>query len=161
MNFSFKKILLSTFILLELSALCAFAACPMPFEKVAPDAVAIPRVKVSISFEIARRRDCTGFGICNFTVGVTIDKVNSCSGALYVDETARNMFVLEVDKAKGISTAAYDKYFKAGSFLMEDEVPVPGDVLKALGVSGSKTLLAGKHKVIEKNGLLFVYIPVK
>lgn len=159
MNFSLKKILLTTFILLEVSALFAFSAFPMPVEK---EAVITPmKTKISISFEIARRRDCTGFGICNLTVGISLERVNSCTGSLYADETSRNVFILEINKAQGISAATYDKYFKSGIFVMEDESPIPSEALKEMGITGTRTMLAGNHKVTEKAGILYVAIPVK
>lgn len=161
MNFSIKKILLTTFIILEVSALFAFSAFPISIDKGNLGSSSLLRPKISFSFEIARRRDCLGFGICNWTATITVDRINSCSGTVYLDEANKNVFVFEIDKAKGISASAYEKYLKSGIFLMEDEVPVPGDVLKALGISGNKTLPAGSHKVTERDGLLYITIPAK
>ncbi len=159
MKINFKKTLLSTFILIELTALCSYAACPVFTGNDTPVSTGL-RVKVSVSFEIARRRDCSGFGICNFEVGITYSKTNSCVANLYIDETSKNVYVLEIDKAK-VSAANYDKYFKSGYFLMEDEAAVPTEALRTLGTSGTKTMLAGKHLVTERNGFLYVAIPVK
>jgi len=161
MKFSLKKILLFTFVFLEFTSLYAFTNLELSDNKTGNFVTDALRPRITISFEIARRRDCLGFGICNWGVDITILRANSCVATIYEDEANRNVLILEIDKAKGISPASYEKYFSSGTFLLEDEVPVPGDVLKALAITGSKTMLAGKHKFTERNGLIYISIPVK
>ena len=66
-----------------------------------------------------------------------------------------------VDKLRGISTESYKKYFSNGVFMMEDDCPIPNEIVSSLGLIGSKTLVAGKHSVIERSGILYISIPVK
>ena len=161
MKITLKKFLLFSFILLEFVSAMAFAsASPVPVP-VVPDASSLLRTKVSVSFIIARRRDCEGFGICNLEIAVSLERSNSCSGAMYLDDFNKSIMVLEIDKLRGVSAETYKKYFSSGTFLMEDDSPIPSEVMSSLGLIGSKTLVAGKHRVTERNGILFVSIPVK
>jgi hypothetical protein len=80
---------------------------------------------------------------------------------MYVDDYNKSIMVLEIDRAKGLGAETYNKYFSSGTFVMEDDSPVPADLVRQLGLSGSKTLVAGKYKVVEQNGILLVSIPVK
>jgi len=161
MNFSLKKILLTTFILLEVSAMFAFSVFPCPLTKGENTITSPVRPKITISFEIARRRDCTGFGICNVSGSIEILRINSCNATLYADETSRNLLIMEITKSTGISATAYERNFKSGIFVVEDDAPIPSDVLKTLGISGSKSFVAGNYKVTEKDGLLVIAIPIK
>src|SRR4029079_11655619 len=102
MNFSLKKFLLTTFIILEVSAMFAFSAFPKPVKIEDDNPAKLKSIKVSVSFEIARRRDCLSFGICNLQGGIEVGRINSCTGVIYTEEASRNMVILEIDKAKGI-----------------------------------------------------------
>jgi len=117
--------------------------------------------RVSISFVIARRRDCLGFGICDLSFEIISGKVNAGTGVLYTDPASRNMIVLEIDKSKDISSESYEKYFASGVFVMEDDFPIPGDILAEMGIKGTLTMRSGNHRITEKNGILYVSIPVR
>lgn len=159
MNQFLKKSILCALVLFEFAALSVTAAIPLT--PVEPVTNSYYRPRVTFSFEIARRRDCTGFGICNLTFEIISNRVNACTGTMYADETSRNTIIIEIDKAKGISAESYSRYFGSGVFVMEDETPLPNDFVKALGLSGTKVLQAGNHKINESNGRLYVAIPVR
>jgi hypothetical protein len=161
MKISIKKFVLFSFILLEFVSAMAFASTPPAPVPVVPDAASSLRTKVTVSFTIARRRDCDGFGICDWEVTFTFGKINNCTGSLFVDDYNKSILVLEVDKAKGISAEGYKKYFGSGVFLVEDDSPLPGELVKSLGLIGNKTLIAGKYNVIERNGILTVSLSLK
>ncbi len=86
---------------------------------------------------------------------------NKGNGIIYLDDASRNTVVLEINKSTGITVECYNKYFKSGTFLMEDDFPLSSEITGALEISGTKTIPAGKHKIVEKNGVLYVYFPVK
>ena len=159
MKFTIKKFLLFVFVLMEMSLSMVLAK---PAEPVAPfTSGEFLRPKVSISFTIARRRDCDGFGICDIDISIVMRTLNKENGVLYQDESTRNMLVLEIDKANGITAECYAKYFKSGVFVMEDDFPVSSEITRALEIAGAKTIPAGRHRIIEKNGIISVYLPVK
>lgn len=165
MNFSLKTFLITVFLLGEVAAMSALAlpSCNENFVKENSETAVEPTLRptVTITFTIARRRDCLGFGICKWDASVTIERNSSATGIMYVDPASRNRLIIEINKNSGITAECYDKFFKAGVFLMEDESPVPGEYLKELGLSGSKTILSGKHPVTERNGILYVSVPIK
>jgi hypothetical protein len=161
MKINIQKILLLAFFIMDLGAGLVFADVPKCNSiPMSGDETAL-RIKVSVSFTIARRRDCEGFGICDISVSVTRTAPNSATAAIYTDDYNRNILVLEIDKAKGMSLETYKKYFSSGTFVMEDDSPVPAEILNQLGITGSRTMIAGKHRVTEQNGILYVSIPVK
>ena len=116
--------------------------------------------KVTICFTIARKRDCEGFGICNFHAIATEGRFNNAIATVYKDDYS-NALVFEIDRYKGMASGAYDRYFKSGSFVMEDDSQVPSDILSTLGVSSNVTLLQGKYPIIESNGMIRFAIPYR
>lgn len=116
--------------------------------------------KVTICFTIARKRDCEGFGICNFHAIVTEGRFNNAVATTYKDDYS-NALVFEIDRYKGLASGAYDRYFKSGYFVMEDDSPVASDILSALGISSNAILLQGKYPIIESNGMIRFLIPYR
>jgi len=162
MNISIKKLVLLSLVLLEFISATVFARAPMiPGPIVSGSGASLLKPKISISFIIARRRDCEGFGICNLQVAASLERVNSCSGVMYLDDFNKNIIVIEIDKLKGISAEGYKKYFSSGVFLMEDDSPIPTEMVSSLGLIGKRILVAGKHSVVERSGILYVSIPIQ
>lgn len=157
MKFSIQRLLLIALVLIEVS-MPAIAATPEP---VKTEAVAAAKVKVTISFTVARRRDCEGFGICDLEAILSNRTANKGTGLIYTDDTNRNMVVLEINKSTGITRECNDKFFRNGSFLMEDEFEIPSWLLKELAISGTKTIQKGQHRIQETNGILYVYLPIR
>jgi hypothetical protein len=116
--------------------------------------------KVTICFTIARKRDCDGFGICNFHAIVTEGRFNNAVATVYKDDYS-NAMVFEIDRYKGLASGAYDRYFKSGYFVMEDDSQVPSDILTTLGMSSSATLMQGKYPIMESNGIIRFVIPYR
>ncbi|MFM7766803.1 MAG: hypothetical protein ACKO9S_02970 [Bacteroidota bacterium] len=116
--------------------------------------------KVTICFTIARKRDCEGFGICNFHAIVTEGRFNNAVATAYKDDYS-NALVFEIDRYKGLASGAYDRYFKSGYFVMEDDSQVPSDILSTLGISSNATLLQGKYPIMESNGMIRFVIPYR
>jgi len=162
MKFSLKTFLLTIFIIAEMAALSAFASVVPPVinsTENTPELSTMLRPRVSISFTIARRRDCMGFGICVWEASITWER-NGVNGVIYADDAVKNRMIIEIDKTKGISYEVYEKYFQSGMFFMEDDSPVPSEVLAGLGIKGPRTIPAGKHPVTERSGILYVSVPV-
>lgn len=162
MKFSLKTFLLTFFIIAELAALSAFASVvpsPTHSKDNTPELSTMLKPRVNISFTIARRRDCMGFGICLWDVSVTFER-NGANGVIYTDDAVKNRLIIEIDKTKGISYEVYEKYFRSGVFIMEDDSPVPAEILAGLGIKGARTIPAGKHPVTERSGILYVSVPV-
>lgn len=162
MKLSFKNFLLFAFVLVEmsLSMVMAAPAKPIVFNNECSE-FNLMKPKVTISFTIARRRDCDGFGICDFVISGSYRTGNKGNGILYLDDASRNTVVLEINKTTGITTECYNKYLKSGTFLMEDDFPLSSEITGALEIAGAKTIPAGKHKIVEKSGILYVYFPIK
>lgn len=139
----------------------AFANTKSPVVPVAPVIDAEKGIRISVHLEIGRRRDCTGWGICDFSISIDRITGNSFNASMYVDDYNKNLIVLEVDKAKGMSTSTYGKYFSGNNYILEDDSAIPADIVRALGLSGSKTLVAGSYRIIDRNGILSISIPVK
>ena len=125
MKYIFFKSVLMTLCFLELTVFSSFAMVshPVSGEGNPDDTYMEFRPKVTISFIIARRRDCLGFGICQLTIDVTTSgKVNGCTGSLYADIVNKGYMIIEIDKNTGIQKESYSKYFGKGKFLMEEYV---------------------------------------
>ncbi len=160
MKFSIKIFLLLAFVLTELSL--SFAkAIPIEADCTTSTPNYLMKPKIKISFIIARHRDCDGFGICDWNVGSVGRTQNKGNGVLYQDDASRNTLVLEISKTDGITDECYNKYFKTGVYTMEDDFPIPSEISKSLEYPGIKTIPAGKHRIVEINGLIYVYFPVK
>jgi hypothetical protein len=161
MKISVKKIMLFSFILMELVSMAAFANTQIPPRDAVYDANESLRIKIYISFVIGRRRDCEGFGFCEWEIGITTGRVNSGSATAYIDDNNKNLLVMEIDKLKGITAECYKKYFSTGKFLVEDDSQIPSEIGKALGLATNKTVIAGNYIIIERNGILYLNLPLK
>lgn len=160
MKITIKKFLLFAFVLMEISLSMVLATPAKPV--IANDESGdLLKPKVSISFTIARRRDCDGFGLCDLEISVVLRANNKGNGIIYLDDVSRNTLVLEINKTSGITQECYSKYFKSGVYLMEDDFPISSEITRALEISGSKTIPAGKHRILESNGMIYVYLPIK
>lgn len=157
MKFSIQRLFVIALVLTEVSVQ-SFAATHFP---VRTESVTAFKPKLSISFTVARRRDCDGFGICDLQAILSNRTANVGTGLIYADDTNRNMLILEINKSTGITRECNDKYFRNGSFLMEDEFEIPAWLLKELTISGTKTILKGQHRIQETNGILYVYLPIR
>ncbi len=163
MKFSLKTFLITIFIIAEFAAVNAFASVVPPLTNSTDNTAELSTMlkpRVTISFTIARRRDCQGFGICKWDASITFER-NGANGVIYTDDAVKNRLIIEIDKTKGISYEVYEKYFSSGVFVMEDDSPVPAEILAGLGIKGSRTITAGKHPVTERSGILYVSVPVK
>ncbi len=160
MNISIKQLVLTLFLACEAVSLAVFAGLPAEPFTCSERSKVVLKPKVTISFTIARRRDCDGFGICDLSFSYSM-RWNNATGTIQVDDYNSNIILLEIDKAKGLTPEAYNKFFKSGTFIMEDDFPLPSDLVKSLGLIGTKTLSAGNHKVIERNGIIQVALPVR
>ena len=162
MKLSFKNFLLFAFVLVEMSLSMVMATPAVPVITLSERSeFLLMKPKVTISFTVARRRDCDGFGICDLVISGSVRTGNKGNGVLYLDDASRNTLVMEINKSTGITLECYNKYFKSGLYIMEDDFPIPSEITSALEVSGMKTIPAGRHKIVEKNGILYVYFPVK
>lgn len=163
MKFSLKTFLLTTFILLEIAALSAFPGSPDQglLEKLPADPVVTTPNKLVIEIYFGRRGDCEGWGICKVSIGFERTQANSGIASIYPDKLSKNKLILEIDKARGISAEQYQKYFKSGTFVIEENYPIPSEILRELGLPSGNTILEGKYPVTERNGIIYVTLTIK
>lgn len=120
----------------------------------------IIKPKVTICFTIARKRDCEGFGICNFQASVSEVRPNNATASVYLDDFS-NALVFEIDRGRGINDSAYERYFSSGYFVMEDDSQLPYDLSSDLGVERTITLSQGSYPISESNGIIRYVIPFR
>ena len=163
----FRKLLLLTFLILELIPNGHAENLPIYFsnnEAKSTDEVSKSYYYVlTVTIIIARRRDCDGFGICRFSVSLNEEypRLNQAIGNITKDPLVKGNLLIEINKMKGITQEAYNKYFSNGTFIMEDDYQIPADISNKLELGSTQTLIAGKYKVIESNGNVIVSIPLK
>jgi hypothetical protein len=115
--------------------------------------------KTVITITLARHRDCEGFGWCRGTIVVdpiSIPRPVGNVGNATVEINKEGRLTLSFNKATDLTPEAYNKYFSSGIFICEDDFPVPAEILKALGYSGSYTVSKGNYKIISKDGMLTI-----
>ena len=161
MKISIKNFLLFTFVLLEFASVAAFANSPLNSVPILPGVESEKRIKITVTLIIGRKPECDRFGFCDISIGISRTVPNSFTASMYVDDFNKNVMVLEVDRVKGMTAETNSKYFSAGFYQMDIDAPIPASVLSALGIAGSKTLIAGKHAIVERSGILYISIPVK
>ena len=162
MKFLIKSFLVFSLVLIELSLSTAIAN-PLPANLTPGESKTLLRPKVDISIEFGRRsRNCEGFGICKITLELEYERrANNGNGQLYLDDVAKNTLVLQIDKSTNVSAACYNTYLKPGAFVVDEEFQVPLEISKKLELIGQKTIPAGKYKIEEIRGILYVYLPMK
>lgn len=154
----FKKTsLFVLFILIKTSCLVTFAAQPVLLPQCESEII---KPKVTICFTIARKRDCEGFGICNFHAMLSEGRFNNATANVSVDDFSTGL-VFEIDRNKGLTPMAYERYFSTGSFTMEDDSPMPSDVSTELGIERAVTLLQGRYPITESNGVIRFVVPFR
>ena len=105
----------------------------------------------TITFKIARHRDCKGFGWCKWEIVIIDDggpAVNK--GTAIVDVNEEGHLVLTINKEKDLSPEAFETYFSKGIFICEDDFPVPFEILKELKYPDSYTIKEGVYPVTLK-----------
>ena len=95
MKISIKNFFLITFILLEFVSVMAFAGAEKNTICTTPGSELL-RPRISISFTIARNRDCLGFGICDLSISLSKVVLNSCTGTIGVDDYNIGFVNLEI-----------------------------------------------------------------
>jgi hypothetical protein len=120
----------------------------------------VVKPKVTICFTIARKRDCEGFGICNFHAIVTEGRYNNATAHVYLDDFS-NALVFEIDRSKGLAPTAYDRFFSSGYFVMEDDSQLPAELSSELGMDRVVTLSQGRYPIAESNGLIRYVVPFR
>lgn len=157
MNLFKKTSLFILYLIIESSCMVTFAAQPVLLP---PDEFAIVKPKVTICFTIARKRDCEGFGICNFQASFSEVRVNNATASVYLDDFS-NALVFEIDRGRGINDSAYERYFSSGYFVMEDDSQLPADLSSDLGIERTITLSQGRYPISESNGIIRYAIPFR
>jgi hypothetical protein len=115
--------------------------------------------KVVVTIVFARHRDCQGFGWCNGSIVVdpaTLPRPIGNVGNAVGEINSTGRLTLTFNKDTDLSPEAFNKYFSKGIFVCEDDFPVPAEILKALGYSGSYTVQKGNYNITTKNGLITV-----
>ncbi len=137
------------------------AACSINPTEASYESSSFMKPKIRVHYEISRQRDCNGFGFCVIDLYFTIREGKKGNGLLYTDDASRNTLILEINKSTDITAESYEKYFKSGIFLMEDDCPLPLELSKSLELAGQKIIRSGNHRIVENNGILYVYLPLK
>ncbi len=119
---------------------------------------------ITITFRIARHRDCKGMGWCKWEAIIIDDgnekdgkeggDGNDGTGIIGLNE--RNRIILTINRKTDLSPEVYEKYFSEGDFICEDDFPVPGELLKALNLKESYIIKEGKYPISEKGELLTI-----
>jgi len=157
MNLFKKTSLFVSLFIIESSCLFAFANQPVLLTNTESEVL---KPKVTICFTIARKRDCEGFGICNFHAIVTEGRFNNATASVSVDDFT-NSLVIEIDRNKGLTPMAYERYFSSGTFLMEDDSQLPSDLSSELGIDRTVSLTQGKYPITESNGIIRFVVPFR
>ncbi len=118
-----------------------------------PKAVSGPVIQ--ISFEIARKRDCLGFGICNLNANISWEiyspKGNNVSASA---QEVNGKLVLTLNKENDMTREAYNKYFSNGYFLFEEDFSLPPEFCRKLGLEKNYTIKKGKYKTQEESNMI-------
>jgi len=108
------------------------------------------KIKVSFWIEFGRvSRDCAGFGICDWGLTVTLENashkptVTQAGAEGYMDDDGT--FVIEFLK-ESMLDETMETYFSAG-FIMEEDTPIPSEVLQKLDYRGDYVIRAGTYSV--------------
>ncbi len=114
--------------------------------------------KVIVTITLARHRDCDGFGWCRGTIVVDpAPRPIGNVGNAVAEINAAGRLTLTFNKSTDLSPEAFNKYFSKGTFVCEDDFPVPVEILKALGYSGSYTVAKGNYNITTtRDGLLTI-----
>ncbi len=108
--------------------------------------------KIGVELEIGRRKyECTGFGICDFTVyGISFRPINgnTLNGYLEFDEN-NDILILTINKTTGISEEAFEKFFSSGKFKVSDNYEISDELVNKLGANSTITILSGEYKIID------------
>lgn len=103
--------------------------------------------------KLSRHRDCHGFGLCVFATIEFDDEEDAYirttdnSAIVNAGFNEEGQLVLIFDKKTGMSPETYDACFSKGTFLCEDDFPIPEDALKKMNHLGHYTIKAGTYPV--------------
>lgn len=108
------------------------------------------KIKISFWIEFGRvSRDCAGFAICDWGLTLSLEKSShkltpTQAGAEgYVDDDGK--FVIEFLKDYMLDETI-ETYLSNG-FLMEEDTPIPPEVLQKMEYRGDYTIRAGRYSV--------------
>jgi hypothetical protein len=108
------------------------------------------KLKVTFWIEFGRiSRDCRGFGICDWGLEFSLDKVvhplteTGAGGEGYFDDDGK--FVIDFLKDYMLNETVV-KYLQNG-FVMEEDVPIPPEILQKLNYRGDYMIRAGTYSV--------------
>lgn len=102
-------------------------------------AVAGPIVTISIEFG-KKATDCGGWGICH----VTVDNA-SLLGTFQINDNT-NQLILQVSKE---AVAGKENYVSGNLVRFDEDIVLPSDVTKALGVKTGIVIKAGSFPVVK------------
>lgn len=103
--------------------------------------------KLVVKVKWGRARDCKSMGICFLVFNV--DEITESKGQTnaIIDYTKSQHLTISFNKTKDITQETFEKYFSKGSFICEDDFPVPAEILKALNYPGPYTIKAGEYPI--------------
>jgi hypothetical protein len=106
------------------------------------------KIKISLWIEFGRAsRDCAGFGICDWGFTVTLDnavhKLTATQAGVegYFDDDGK--FVIDFLKDYMLDET-FETYLSNG-FTMEEDAPIPPEILQKLEYRGNYTIRAGTY----------------
>lgn len=97
------------------------------------------------------RKECSGFGICSLRIVISVTM-----NELQVSDDGKTILLF----VPASEASLYNKQFGQASFLMDDDFPLPQDVLKALQLQGPVTIRAGKYRMDKVPNGYMVYFNV-
>lgn len=114
---------------------------------------------VTVTIRIARKSDCKGLGICQFTIKSEeeiLARPAGNAGNALSEKGREGRLVLKLNKKTDISSEAFETYFSKGVFVCEEDFPVPDEALKALHLKDKYTIKAGSYDIQQKGDLLTI-----
>ncbi len=109
----------------------------------------------TITIKIARHRDCRGFGWCNAKIVIEKDvELEYQSANAEASQNQQRRLVITLNKKTDLSAETFETYFSKGTFLCEDDFPLPSEIIKAVGLDDGYVIKAGKYPINIKGDIL-------
>ncbi len=112
------------------------------------------KIKISFWIEFGKpSRNCEGFGFCDWGLTLTLEKgmhklsPTQAGGEGYFDDNGK--FVVDFLKEYMLDETI-ETYFSHG-FIMEEDTPIPAEVLQKLEYRGDYTIRAGTYSVRQES----------
>lgn len=113
--------------------------------------------KVTVKLDIGRKKlNCDKFSICSIEIGVS-ERLASNQVNGTAEFTPEGRLKITINKSMGLTKECYGKYFESGTFLIEEEVQIPSEILSEIDNSpASYNVRTGKYDIDEKGDAISI-----